>query len=84
MAAGRRVVASIDPGTALPQILAESGGGVAVEPDDPGAFTDAIRSLVADPQRALRLGALGRAWVEREASPAAVGVAYDDLLRSLG
>jgi hypothetical protein len=38
---------------------------------------------VADPERAMRLGALGRAWVEREASPAAVGVAYDDLLRSL-
>jgi colanic acid biosynthesis glycosyl transferase WcaI len=83
MAAGRPVVASIDPGTAVPLILAESGGGVTVPPDDAAAFTDAIRSLVADPERAMRLGALGRAWVEREASPPAVGVAYDDLLRSL-
>jgi colanic acid biosynthesis glycosyl transferase WcaI len=83
MAAGRPVVASIDPGTAVPLILAESGGGVTVPPDDAAAFTDAIGSLVADPERAMRLGALGRAWVEREASPAAVGVAYDDLLRSL-
>jgi colanic acid biosynthesis glycosyl transferase WcaI len=83
MAAGRPVVASIDPGTAVPLILAESGGGVTVAPDDAVAFTDAIRSLVADPERAMQLGALGRAWVEREASPTAVGVAYDDLLRSL-
>jgi colanic acid biosynthesis glycosyl transferase WcaI len=83
MAAGRPVVASIDPGTAVPQILAASGGGVAVAPDDAAAFTAAIGSLVADPALALRLGALGRAWVEREASPAAVGVAYDELLRSL-
>jgi colanic acid biosynthesis glycosyl transferase WcaI len=83
MAAGRPVVASIDPGTAVPRILADSGGGVAVVPDDAGAFTDAIRSLVADPGRARQLGVLGRAWVEREASPRAVGVAYDDLLRSL-
>jgi colanic acid biosynthesis glycosyl transferase WcaI len=83
MAAGRPVVASIDPGTAVPLILAESGGGVTVPPDDAAAFTDAIASLVAEPERAMRLGALGRAWVEREASPAAVGVAYDDLLRSL-
>jgi colanic acid biosynthesis glycosyl transferase WcaI len=83
MAAGRPVVASIDPDTAVPRILAESGGGVTVAPDDAGAFTEAIRSLVADPERATRLGALGRAWVEREASPTAVGVAYDDLLRSL-
>jgi colanic acid biosynthesis glycosyl transferase WcaI len=83
MAAGRPVVASIDPGTAVPSILAESGGGIAVAPDDAGAFTDAIRSLVSDPDRRARLGAQGRSWVVREASPAAVGVAYDDLLRSL-
>jgi colanic acid biosynthesis glycosyl transferase WcaI len=83
MAAGRPVVASIDPDTAVPRILAESGGGLAVPPDDAGVFTDAVRSLVAEPVRAKQLGALGRAWVEREASPTAVGVAYDDLLRSL-
>ncbi len=83
MAAGRPVVASIDPGTAVPRILAESGGGVAVEPDDAVAFAEAIGSLVADPERGRRLGASGRTWVEREASPAAVGVAYDALVRSL-
>jgi colanic acid biosynthesis glycosyl transferase WcaI len=83
MAAGRPVVAAIDPDTAVPRILADSGGGVAVPPDDAPAFIDAIRSMVADPERAAHLGALGRGWVEREASPAAVGAAYDDLLRSL-
>jgi colanic acid biosynthesis glycosyl transferase WcaI len=83
MAAGRPVVAAIDPDTAVPRILADSGGGVAVPPDDAPAFIDAIRSMVGDPERAARLGALGREWVEREASPAAVGAAYDDLLRSL-
>ncbi len=83
MAAGRPVVASIDPGTAVPRMLAESGGGVAVAPDDAAAFTEAIRSMVADPVRGRRLGTLGRAWVEENASPAAVGAAYDQLLRSL-
>ena len=83
MAAGRPVVAAIDPDTAVPRILADSGGGVAVPPDDAPAFIDAIRSMVGDPGRAGRLGALGREWVEREASPTAVGAAYDVLLRSL-
>ena len=83
MAAGRPVVASIDPGTAVPQILDESGGGLAVAPDDAAAFTEAIRTMVADPERGQRLGTLGRAWVEANASPAAVGAAYDQLLRSL-
>jgi colanic acid biosynthesis glycosyl transferase WcaI len=83
MAAGRPVVAAIDPDTAVPKILAESGGGIAVAPDDPAAFIDALRSLVIDPARCAEMGARGRAWVEREASPRAVGVAYDTLLRSL-
>ena len=83
MAAGRPVVASIDPGTAVPQILDMSGGGVAVAPDDAAAFTEAIRSMVAEPEWARRLGAAGRDWVERNASPAAVGAAYDELLRSV-
>ncbi len=83
MAAGRPVVAAIDPDTAVPRILADSGGGVAVPPDDAPAFIEAIRSIIEDPDRGSRLGALGRAWVEREASPAAVGAAYHTLLRSL-
>ena len=83
MAAGRPVVAAIDADTAVPRILADSGGGVAVAPDDPDAFTHALRSILADPAGAAQMGARGRSWVEREASPRAVGVAYDELLRSL-
>jgi colanic acid biosynthesis glycosyl transferase WcaI len=83
MAAGRPVLASIDPGTAVPTILAESGGGVAVPPDDLGAFVDALRELLAAPERAAAMGVAGREWVEREASPVAVGAAYDQLLASL-
>jgi colanic acid biosynthesis glycosyl transferase WcaI len=83
MAAGRPVVAAIDPDTAVPKILDASGGGVAVPPDRPGEFIDAIRSLVDDPDLAARMGAAGRAWVEREASPSAVGVAYHSLLQAL-
>ena len=39
LAAGRPVLAAIDPGTEVPRMLAASGGGVAVAPDDPAAFT---------------------------------------------
>lgn len=83
LAAGRPVVAAIDLDTAVPRILAESGAGVAVPPDDPGPFTDAIAELVADPARALAMGARGRGWVIAEASPAAVGEAYDRLVARL-
>jgi colanic acid biosynthesis glycosyl transferase WcaI len=80
MAAGRPVVAAIDADTAVPRILDESGGGVTISPDDPDAFTAAIRSMVADPDAARRMGDHGRKWVVREASPRAVGVAYDKLI----
>ena len=83
MAAGRPVVAAIDPDTAVPRILADSGGGVCVPPDDAAAFAEALRSIVSDPELGRRMGARGRAWVEAEASPQAVGAAYDQLLRSL-
>jgi colanic acid biosynthesis glycosyl transferase WcaI len=80
MAAARPVVASIDPGTAVPQILDASGGGVAVPPDDVESFVDALRRLVDDPAERAAMGARGRQWVERSASPAAVGDAYDQLV----
>lgn len=83
MAAGRPVVAAIDAGTAVPVILADSGGGIAVDPDDPEAFVAAVRSLVEDPALGRAMGESGRDWVVREASPAAVGAAYARLIRTL-
>ena len=83
MAAGRPVVAAIDPDTAVPRILADSGAGLAVPPDDPTAFVEAIRRLVADPDRCARMGAAGRTWVEDHASPRAVGESYDRIVGSL-
>jgi colanic acid biosynthesis glycosyl transferase WcaI len=84
LAAGRPVVASIDPGSEIPRLLAAAGAGVAVPPDDPDAFVAALRALLDDPRRAADLGASGRDWAVREASPAAVGAAYDALLRGVG
>ncbi len=83
MAAGRPVLAAIDPDTAVPRILDESGGGVAVVPDDLDAFVGALTELLADPDEAAAMGRRGRAWAVANASPAAVGRAYSDLLGDL-
>jgi colanic acid biosynthesis glycosyl transferase WcaI len=80
LAAARPVLAAIDPGTEVPRLLEAAGAGVAVPPDDADAFVAALRRLLDDPDRRARLGAAGREWVVREASPAAVGRAYHDLL----
>jgi len=83
LAAGRPIVAAIDAGTEVPRILEASGGGLAVEPDNPAQFTASLGVLVADPERMREMGAAGRHWVESAASPGAVAEAYEALVRGL-
>ena len=83
LAAGRPVLAAIDPGTEIPRLLAASGAGVAVPPDDPDAFCAAVASLAADVGRRAAMGEAGRRWVEAVASPAAVAAAYEQLVHTL-
>jgi colanic acid biosynthesis glycosyl transferase WcaI len=83
LAAGRPVLAAIDPGTEVPRILAESGGGVAVPPDNPIAFRRELERLVVDAAACSAMGAAGRRWVEQAVSPSAVAEAYADLIREL-
>ena len=84
LAAGRPVVAAIDSGTEVTRILAESGAGVSVAPDDPVAFTDALRAMVNSGSTATEAGARGRLWVESHVSPARVAHSYLDVIASLG
>jgi colanic acid biosynthesis glycosyl transferase WcaI len=84
LAAGRPVLASIDPGTEVTRMVAASGAGRCVPPDEPTAFVAALRDMLDDPAALAEQGAAGRRWVEAAASPRAVAVAYQDLVRSLG
>ena len=83
LAAGRPVLAAIDPGTEVPRILAASGAGVCVPPDDAPSFVAALGELLADPAQCSAMGASGREWVQSAASPAAVAAAYEQLFREL-
>lgn len=84
LAAGRPVVASIDPGTEVCRVLAAADAGVCVPPEDPDAFTGAVLALADDPEGRRRRGERGRAFVEGWASPDAVAEAYVELFRQLG
>jgi colanic acid biosynthesis glycosyl transferase WcaI len=83
LAAGRPVVASVDEGTEVARVVEAAGAGVAVPPDDSDAFTGAISALLDDPAGCRQMGASGRAFVERWASPAAVAERYDELFAEL-
>ena len=56
---------------------------MAVPPEDPEAFTKALRSMLEAPDRAIEMGANGRRFVESWASPAAVAEAYEELFRGV-
>jgi glycosyltransferase involved in cell wall biosynthesis len=66
-AAGVPVVASALGG--MPELIEDGVDGILVPPDDPLALASALRSLVSDPSRALRMGAAARAKVERDHRP---------------
>jgi colanic acid biosynthesis glycosyl transferase WcaI len=83
LAAGRPVVASVDPGTEVARTVAAAGAGVAVPPDDAERFTKALVSLIEAPVEAREMGAAGRRFVERWASPAGVAAAYEALFAEL-
>lgn len=83
LAAGRPIVASVDPGTEVARAVEQAGAGLAVAPDDPEAFTKALRRMLETPADASAMGRAGRAWVERWLSPAAVAERYETLFDQL-
>ena len=83
LAAGRPILASVDDGTEVARTIERAGAGRSVPPDDPDAFTSALRAMLADPARRAAEGAAARRFVEGWASPAAVAQAYHALFCEL-
>ena len=82
LAAGRTILCAASEGTAVVELLSETGGAVFAPPDDPAAIAGALGEL----WRAHRGGALDRiqaAGVERF-SRAALAERLNDLLRETG
>ena len=77
LAAGRPMLAAIDPGTEIPNMLEQSGAGVAVEPDNSAAFIEALSQLISRREQLHEMGSRGRTWVETHASPASVAAQYE-------
>ncbi len=83
MAAGRPVVASIDPGSEVARVLADSRAGRTVPPGDAAALTAAIGAMVDDPAELVAAGRRARQHVEGWLSPDGVARAYVALLDEL-
>lgn len=82
LAAGRAVLASVDLGTEVANLVSSQGAGIVVVPDDQAAFTAGVLELLENADLAA-MGLLGREFVLQWASPAAVAGAYADLFLEL-
>jgi colanic acid biosynthesis glycosyl transferase WcaI len=83
LAAGRAVVASIDPDTEIPRLLERSRAGVAVPPDSPEDFVAAVARLVRHPDELAAMGAAGRRWVVDNIGVDRVAAEYEVLMWDL-
>jgi phosphatidyl-myo-inositol dimannoside synthase len=77
-ACARPVVAGTSGGA--PEAVRDGVTGHVVDPRSPSAVADAIAGLLADPDRALDMGAAGRAWVEERWSWTTIAATFGELL----
>jgi len=80
MAAGRPVIASVDPESDTWAFVEEAGCGICVPPGNATALADAIRRLKRDADLAHHLGQNGREYLEKNLSRTAVTKLYEEAL----
>ncbi|MDE0115430.1 MAG: glycosyltransferase family 4 protein [bacterium] len=83
LAAGRPVLAGVDRGSEVERLLADSGAGRAVGPDDSAAFCAAVAEMADDPDGLVEMGRRARAYAEQTAGPQEIAERYLDLFRRL-
>jgi len=71
LASGRPIIASIDEGSDVWNLIREADAGICIPPADPASLVSAITQLKSDRQLCAHFGANGRKWAEEHHSPVA-------------
>lgn len=83
LAVQRPVIASVDEGTEVGNVVVEAGAGHAVPPDNAAPLVESLRTLLGDPESAEAMGVAGRAWVEQWVGPQRAAERYEALFARL-
>tara|TARA_Y100001970_G_scaffold212731_1_gene259833 strand:- start:234 stop:1070 length:837 start_codon:yes stop_codon:yes gene_type:complete len=79
LAAGRPVLASVDPGTEIDLVVTQSGAGRSVPAGDTEAFISALEALIDDPNGQVASGLNARRFAEEWLSSRSVAETYNEL-----
>jgi glycosyltransferase involved in cell wall biosynthesis len=80
LCAGRPQVVLIPHENRATRVINESGGGVAIDARNAGAFVDAVVRLVESPEERAILGRNARAYAEREFDIARIGGVFEQMI----
>jgi colanic acid biosynthesis glycosyl transferase WcaI len=83
LASGRPVIASVDEGSETWNLIQRAEAGLCIPPENPGALTEAILTLRADPDLRERMGRNGRLWAEKYHSPHSAAEQIEKLLSTV-
>jgi len=83
MASGRPIIASVDEGSDVWQLVKQVRCGLCIEPESPKVLAEAISNLYGDSALRENMGKNGRMHVIQYYTPKAIGQQYHKLLTSL-
>ena len=83
MAAGRPILAALDPAGDAPKLIARAEAGFSLPPEDAEALAKALLDLAARPELCVRLGENGRRYAEEHLSPSGLARAYEGLFEEV-
>ena len=79
MGVARPLIACVDSHSETAHVVAESGCGLCVEPENPQALAKAILTLYRDKELAMQMGKRGRTHVEAHYTRESVACQYQDI-----
>ena len=80
LASGRPVLASVDQGSEVAQVIERFGAGVAIPPEDPQALADSLRKLYIQSSDLPTMGQSGRRAAETHFSRRVCTQKYEEVL----
>lgn len=82
MASGRATVAVVNPLSEVGRVVAESGVGVQIDPENPARLAEVIGELATQPERVEEMGRIARALCEQEYSLSHVAQRFHEVFQA--